>query len=111
MNRFGYKNPRIVSLYAERNNISVEEAEVLFDGMIEWLADSGEEKRTPSNKVDETWHWFILNTEAYADFCNQFLGSFVHHWPCGKGEKKEKEGEAICDAGGCRKYRAMEIPV
>lgn len=33
-----------------------------------------------SGEVDEIWHAFILQTKAYADFCNALPGkTFIHH--------------------------------
>lgn len=35
--------------------------------------------------IDEGWHSFLLYTEDYASFCNEYLGEFVHHVPCLQG--------------------------
>ena len=34
-----------------------------------------------STEVDEVWHYFILFTREYRDFCHQVLGRFLHHSP------------------------------
>jgi hypothetical protein len=34
-----------------------------------------------SPEVDYLWHEFILFTRKYIDFCNRFLGSYLHHEP------------------------------
>ncbi|NSC22953.1 hypothetical protein FM076_17990 [Streptomyces albus subsp. chlorinus] len=39
------------------------------------------EPLSPSPIVDEFWHAFILHTEAYAEFCDQTFGRFIHHRP------------------------------
>lgn len=31
--------------------------------------------------VDVLWHNFILDTQNYADFCDQYIGKFIHHTP------------------------------
>lgn len=31
--------------------------------------------------VDDAWHAFILDTPAYAEFCRDALGRFLHHRP------------------------------
>jgi hypothetical protein len=31
--------------------------------------------------LDELWHTFIIFTSAYADFCRQLGGGFIHHLP------------------------------
>lgn len=35
----------------------------------------------PTRKVDALWHAFILNTEAYHDFCMKVYGEMLHHVP------------------------------
>lgn len=35
----------------------------------------------PSCVVDAMWHAWILDTRAYANFCKQAFGSFLHHTP------------------------------
>jgi hypothetical protein len=34
-----------------------------------------------SRQVDEVWHQFILFTKEYNGFCEDYLGSFMHHSP------------------------------
>lgn len=36
---------------------------------------------TPSAMVDLGWHNLILHTEAYALFCHDLRGAFIHHHP------------------------------
>jgi hypothetical protein len=45
--------------------------------------------------LDELWHTFILFTSAYARFCQQLGGGFIHHLPgdpgkAGRAAKKAK---------------------
>ena len=43
----------------------------------------------PAKVVDELWHRFILDTQAYAAFCRSAFGRFFHHVPAdrsGKGD-------------------------
>ena len=35
----------------------------------------------PNRLVDAFWHQHILDTEAYANDCNQIFGYFLHHFP------------------------------
>lgn len=35
----------------------------------------------PSRIVDDIWHEFILFTRAYYQFCDEYLGGFIHHQP------------------------------
>lgn len=36
---------------------------------------------TPPLMVDKVWHEHLLHTKAYATFCQEHLGGFVHHYP------------------------------
>lgn len=31
--------------------------------------------------VDVLWHNFILDTKSYSEFCNKYIGFFIHHIP------------------------------
>lgn len=49
----------------------------------------------PSRLVDEAWHEFILDTEAYAKFCERALGLFLDHRP---GDKMDVPiGDALAE--------------
>lgn len=41
---------------------------------------------TPSQRIDLAWHEFILCTRLYSEFCQRYLGRFVHHDPGGARE-------------------------
>lgn len=32
-------------------------------------------------EIDEMWHEFILFTQDYMDFCQQYFGEYLHHLP------------------------------
>jgi len=34
-----------------------------------------------SKKVDDIWHQFILFTPQYREFCDEYLGGYLHHLP------------------------------
>jgi len=34
-----------------------------------------------SSVVDEYWHWHVLNTRGWRDFCNRVYGCMMHHVP------------------------------
>ncbi len=36
--------------------------------------------------IDQMWHCFILFTREYADFCDQYLGGFIHHAPSSRSD-------------------------
>jgi hypothetical protein len=60
-------------------------------GLRQWLRCAGAALRDdkiivmPSHAVDEAWHGFILCTAAYARFCDEAYGRFLHHHPEGGG--------------------------
>ncbi|MGW2600714.1 glycine-rich domain-containing protein [Streptomyces klenkii] len=51
--------------------------------MLAFVAASAasEKPLSPSPLVDDFWHAFVLRTKAYADFCQDTFGKFVHHQP------------------------------
>ena len=91
----------------------------------------------PIKNVDAVWHTFILFTEEYADFCDRYLGKFLHHKPTtsrtipgkasaldffevyeqvfGQDLRSDVQQQATCCGGGsdCRTYpgRLMVSPV
>lgn len=38
-------------------------------------------------KIDALWHYFVLHTREYAQFCHDVFGDFVHHVPVLPSEK------------------------
>ncbi len=49
----------------------------------------------PSKVVDDLWHEFILDTRAYAKFCNQAFGEFFHHVPASATPKGTDISESL----------------
>ena len=45
---------------------------------------AGRHVAMPSTVVDAYWHALILDTKAYADWCDRTLGRFLHHLPAGR---------------------------
>lgn len=52
-----------------------------------------------SPQVDNIWHSLILNTRRYQEFCEKFIGRFVHHLPCSSYDLYgfSRESSSICD--------------
>ena len=46
-----------------------------------WLCAQGEGVQVPSPAIDAVWHLHLLDTRAYADFCDQVIGRMIHHSP------------------------------
>ncbi len=89
-----YRNEAIVLRFMETWDVPRAEADALFEDAKQWLwlcarlaeegGGTGEQLLaiTPSTKlVDEMWHTFILFTQEYFDFCDAFLGRYIHHAP------------------------------
>lgn len=49
----------------------------------------------PSKAADALWHAFILDTRAYAAFCNQAFGRFLHHLPAEQMQRHTQASEAM----------------
>ncbi len=77
------------------------DAELIFEDLKRflWLYATIEEKRRKNPEldlpdisianamavIDEMWHAFILYTDLYIKFCDEYLGAFMHHpVPCEK---------------------------
>jgi hypothetical protein len=65
--------------------MSSADSALVLRGLRDWfqvcLAARGRLVSMPSRIVDEAWHAFILDTEAYERFCRQAFGRFLHHRP------------------------------
>lgn len=95
-----YKNEEVVYRFTKMINIPKEEAEIIFEELKKWLwlcAKAKKDRANNSEKVpkrividdsliiiDEMWHNFICYTKDYSDFCNDILGTFIHHFPTPK---------------------------
>ena len=78
-----YKNPKLTRAFAHKTNTSIKEVEAIFTELKKFLFLSAisKEMLSPSNKVDELWHQFILFTKDYRNFCITFFGKFIEHEP------------------------------
>jgi hypothetical protein len=78
-----YENPDLLHRYKEKLELSEEEAVILFDDTKRFLYLCGTNGGvwSPPRKVDTGWHEFLMFTEDYANFCQQFFGRFIHHCP------------------------------
>ncbi|MBL7716663.1 MAG: hypothetical protein JNL01_14460 [Bdellovibrionales bacterium] len=79
---------QVISVFLREFDLPRAEAELIFDDLLKWL----EICRHPSRPaifpcmygIDQMWHSFILCTRAYAEFCADRFGDFVHHEPAVK---------------------------
>lgn len=84
-----YENIKLVQLYSRTKNISYEESKELFSELkkLLWFLAQRPNNSAPfgiltNQKIlDDYWHEFILYTQSYTDFCNKYLGRYIHHYP------------------------------
>jgi hypothetical protein len=78
-----YRNESVIERYMTDNHAPREEAEAAFRGLLQFLLICVLNKgsHTPSKKVDEMWHCFILHMREYEAFCRGFLRQMVYHDP------------------------------
>jgi hypothetical protein len=87
-----YHNHHVVSRFAKDHGVSIKVARELFDECKRWLwlcAHQAEHhpKQEPlvlfneAAPIDAMWHTFLLFTHDYSEFCEKYLGRFVHHVP------------------------------
>lgn len=106
-----YRNDEVVHKFLERFDMTFEEAAELFEETKKWLwlESPGAGKRLvvthEMSILDEMWHTFILFTPDYADYCNNYLGRFVHHVPTTKTEKDAYAADP--DAARARMHELM----
>ena len=93
-----YKNREVVLRYAEDFAVSRRDAEEIFLETKRWLWLCNEHSRLNLGRLtmneemsalDQMWHTFLLFTEDYAEFCERFLGQFVHHVPMTSKQKSK----------------------
>ncbi|MEU0740915.1 hypothetical protein [Streptomyces sp. NPDC006134] len=67
--------------------------------MAAFLATSARttETLTPSLRVDEFWHRFILRTQDYAAFCRALGTGFIHHVPEPAGQADPVKGCGVME--------------
>jgi hypothetical protein len=99
-----YQNPELILRIMEKGNYSQAQAEELFEKTKQFLALSGNgTRKSPTKEVDLAWHEFILFTRDYAQFCEKYFGTFIHHIPTPRlaGRKpSEVRASADCQSEG-----------
>lgn len=93
-----YENDKLVKLYCKTKNISYEESLFLFQELKKmlWFLAQRSTDASPfmildSQRIlDDYWHEFILYTKSYMEFCEKYLGGYIHHYPYDAHESIEK---------------------
>jgi hypothetical protein len=80
---FGYQNGAVVWRLQKELTLSEDNAKLLFEDLKRflWVSALVGETVAPPPAIDDAWHVFLLFTMDYAQFCNRFLGCFIHHPP------------------------------
>lgn len=85
-----YENDNVTYGFIEKFNVSIEEARDIFLETKRWLwlcafSFQKNHKNVFINEdlriIDQMWHTFILFTNAYKVFCDNFFGKYIHHAP------------------------------
>jgi hypothetical protein len=92
-----HKLDEVVRIASINLKMSLETAHILFCETKKFLWLQAELRRETQTKVgdlprgifmfdalkpiDEMWHQFILCTRSYSQFCEKFLGGYLHHEP------------------------------
>ncbi|MEY9839898.1 hypothetical protein [Streptacidiphilus sp. EB103A] len=73
----------ITTMRAQFPQVTEEHAELGVGQMAAFLTvcATAERPLSPSPEVDDYWHAFVLNTEAYMTWCTEMFGKMVHHKP------------------------------
>lgn len=119
-----YENNDVTGRFAEDFHLSQADAEEIFLETKRWLwlcakrklaleAGQGESFRVPlfneAFTIDLMWHTFLLFTEDYARFCDDYFGFFIHHHPRPKAERLAWQERIQADPAGARKERMESL--
>jgi len=79
---------RLAGRVATEERVDAETADRYVDAMLQFLdvCTRAERPLRPSPAIDAAWHAFILHTRAYADYCEERFGRFIHHQPTAAGD-------------------------
>ena len=119
-----YENDEVISRFSEDYSVSVSDAREIFLETKRWLwlcakrnQDIKEGKAKPlaiplfneAYAIDLMWHTFILHTENYADFCQTYFGTFVHHHPRPSADRKAWQEKIGADPKAAQKERVDSL--
>lgn len=97
-----YKNEEVVFRFAEDFGVSEQDSQEIFQETLKWLwlcayqSEEAEAGRSQFVEVpllgeffalDLMWHTFILFTQDYHDFCQEYFSTFIHHIPQKRSDK------------------------
>lgn len=78
-----YTHGEVVARLVSSEGHTHASAELLFQDLKRFLllCSTTSERLVPPKRIDVAWHTFLLFTRDYAGFCEDHLGTFVHHAP------------------------------
>ena len=88
----------VLERFAKKQGLPMPEVHRLYLKVAEYLRHGA--GACPPD-IDPLWHEMILDTQFYAEWCEQNFGKFVHHRPQGTICDAPRPDIAICDRGGC----------
>ena len=94
-----YKHPAVVRRYIRDVPANADKAEQIFEDLMRffWASKkhSIDRKNNPNDEaldftfimdedmrdIDQMWHVFLLYTQDYMSFCDEYFGEYLHHLP------------------------------
>ncbi|MGF7173374.1 glycine-rich domain-containing protein [Azospirillum doebereinerae] len=92
----GYDFSRVIA-HMQRDGLSRDEATQSAEQLRAFMALNAMRLESPVCLVawegmEPAWHAFILDTRAYARFCQNAFGGMLHHWPDAYGTAEFRAG-------------------
>lgn len=93
-----WHDDEVVRRYCADHNASPTDGQICFEAFKQFMVICAESLtvRAPSEAVDDMWHTALLFTRTYRDFCDRYLGTFIHHQPV-----EQKADAAVYDETRC----------
>ena len=78
-----YQNESLLRRFEKDHGATRVQAERTFNALKQFMVVCRMKSgiKVSSEPIDEFWHTFLLFTEDYRDFCDDYLGMFVNHRP------------------------------
>jgi hypothetical protein len=94
----GYRNRDVVERLVKKLGLTTDAATLLFADTLKFLSLAAFNEGhglVPPKAIDDAWHHFLLFTKDYAEFCEEYFGTFLHHVP--STSRSEPRGDRIPD--------------
>ncbi|MDJ0839979.1 MAG: hypothetical protein QNK37_25920 [Acidobacteriota bacterium] len=87
------QNPVLTDKIVKAVPLAAEEAPAMLTEVLRFLhlIAWSDQKLTPPLTLDNAWHEFILFTRAYAAYCQEQFGRFIHHQPGGTEDENGRQ--------------------